>query len=702
MRLLVPLVAALSLVPALAGGGFPERQYLCIVNGIDDFTKDFPPPGRDDPRMVCSGTIHYTLRTPTIDLLVEVEAALDQAEVSGYPVFLTFDDWNFPPPEWKHDPAITEWTDWNGTLCGGRDIEWATDNPQNPPPNFESAAFRALLGPRLDAVFGAIAGRVRGWEAAGEDYLFAGVALGWESGYYTEFDGPAPFRTGFAALTSRGIGDADITAGAAARGVTYWEEFDARMYDVVHDYVAWICERATSAGIPRERVYTHFAGVPDDWTPPDPAIRDGRQLPFSLAGNPRARPGHTATPEWIDLERLATEAAARGTPDWGAPEWEATSQRTSRAAMLRYLSRLYLNGAAVTNNWGGWWGPLNPYRVDGTPGEQGMKDWLAGGDLPAVGVRAGGSPLLGPVDYADSWTEGVNGRTADGTFPVTGAALDVEIVAGNPPRAWSEAKWSLRKDGNLFWTPTSPDPGGNWAGSRTGVTETGGAVDFGIEYGLRDDFVVQTDAVQTDGHVALTIAGARDTAERSDGLTVRFREAGAPVEVGVYNADVGERDTGLRPGLARDAFHNYAVRFRTSAKELWIYANGRRLGTVDLSSFAGGAFANVPLSGAAVTVGASLVFGNRVWTDNFQVGPPCPPAPAVEHLLLRRAGDDVRLDWRTDPATAYRWRVVGLSGPSLSQRTVLDSPFDKRWNDAGAALQPGIRFYRVEAANDCP
>lgn len=698
----LPVIIMVAMGVQTASGSADSPQYLCVVDGIDDATKDFSPPAPTDARMACLATIHYTLRTPTDTLLDEIEAALNRAETSGYPVFLTFDDWNFPPPEWKDNPMITEWTDWNGTLCTGRDIEWASDNPQNPPPNVASPTFRALLAPRLDAAFAAIAGRARAWDAAGKGYLFAGVALGWESGYYTDFDAPDPLRTGFAALTSRGFDDESIASGAAARGVTYWEEFDARMAELVHDYIAWFCRRAVRAGIPREAVFTHFTGVPDDWTPPAPEARDGRLLPFSLAGNPWAHPGHTATVEWIDLERLATEAAERGTPDWAASEWEATSQTSSRRAMLQYLSRLYHFGARVTVNWGGWWGPWNPYRVDGTPGEQGMKDWLAGEDAPGVGVRAGRSALLGPVDYADGWTEGINGRVADGTFPVVGPALDVETIGQNPARRWSDARWSLRKDVNVFWTASSPDPRGNWSGSRTGMTETGGSVDFGIEYGLRDDFVVQVDAVQTDDAIALTSAGVRDTTERADGITVRFRAVGAPIEVGLYSAEIGEHDTGFRPALRRDLFHNVAVRFRVMARELWIYANGSRLGIVDLETFSGGAFAGVPLSGAAVTVSGSTVLGDRVWTDNFQVGAPCPEPEAISRLELRRSGDDILLDWRTDPGVAHGWQVVERTGPGLSQRTPLATTSEKRWTDAGAASMPGIRYYGVEGVNDCP
>lgn len=99
--------------------------------------------------MACTGTIHQTLRTPQANLVAEVEAALNATEISGYPVFLTFDDWNFPPPGWAADPTITEWTDWSGTL---------------------------LVGPKLDAVFGAIGGRARTWESQGRGYLFADIA----------------------------------------------------------------------------------------------------------------------------------------------------------------------------------------------------------------------------------------------------------------------------------------------------------------------------------------------------------------------------------------------------------------------------------------------------------------------------------------------------------------------------------------------
>ena len=57
MRALWIVAIGLLALPATAGEGFPERQYLCIVDGFDGFTDDFPPPDPGDQRMACSGTM---------------------------------------------------------------------------------------------------------------------------------------------------------------------------------------------------------------------------------------------------------------------------------------------------------------------------------------------------------------------------------------------------------------------------------------------------------------------------------------------------------------------------------------------------------------------------------------------------------------------------------------------------------------------
>ena len=331
-----------------------------------------------------------------------------------------------------------------------------------------------------------------------------------------------------------------------------------------------------------------------------------------------------------------------------------------------------------------------------------MQAWLAGETLLGVGVPVTNSTVAGPLDYSDTFTEGINGRVADGRFPLTGAALDVESTYGHPPRAWTGAKWSLRKDGNLFWTTASPDPQGSWAGSREGVTETGGSVDFGIEYGLRSDFVLQADAVQSDGRIALTTAAVRDTTEDARGLSVFFRSAGRAIEVGLYNRTIGERDTGFRPALAAGSWHNYAVRFDLARRLVTVYADGARLGTLDLATFAGGAFAGLDPSNGAVSVGVRHVRGDRSWTTTW------PSGHRVRCPRRRRTASASPARGATCCSTGVVSRGSRSSGASmscrarLSERTPLADTADRRERLAGAATaEGGTRFFAVAARSDC-
>ena len=65
-------------------------------------------------------------------------------------------------------------------------------------------------------------------------------------------------------------------------------------------------------------------------------------------------------------------------------------------------------------------------------------------------------------------------------------------------------------------------------------------------------------------------------------------------------------------------WHNYAVRFDSTNKLIELYVDEASLGIVNLNTFAGGIYAN--FSNATVGAGGSPASGDRVWTDNFQVG----------------------------------------------------------------------------------
>jgi hypothetical protein len=266
----------------------------------------------------------------------------------------------------------------------------------------------------------------------------------------------------------------------------------------------------------------------------------------------------------------------------------------------------------------------------------------------AESVPVGSSSLIDTLDYSDTFTayefggledrDGLNGfnlgavdNPADG---VPGEGLAVENCHGNPARAWSDWKFSISKDANPI-NGASVYPGGSGGGSATGMTQTGGSwSDWGIDYGLRRRFVVQYDAVQVHDRVDISIGSVRDNIFVNDGLSVFFRPTGgAPCEIGIFSLGAGgEHDSGAASGVSAMTWHNYAVMYDLDARTIEPFIDEASRGVIDLNTFAGGDFASLNLTNAAVNVG--FYDGpDRFWTDNFQIGGWVPEPCTVAMLL---------------------------------------------------------------------
>jgi hypothetical protein len=244
-----------------------------------------------------------------------------------------------------------------------------------------------------------------------------------------------------------------------------------------------------------------------------------------------------------------------------------------------------------------------------------------------------GPELIGQVDYSDTWT--ANSPTRSGSYLILQdpTALQVEQRHGNPPRSWVFSRPTALTTWPYDNSPV-PWPGHEVFGSKSGFTEAGIAAElyFGIEYGLRDDFVVQFDAVQTDDRVNITIGDAPATIYGDRQLSVFFRTPGREFpQVGLHTKALGEIDTGIRSGVPEAwRWHNYAARFNLREKRITVWVDRRLLGEVDLtlvphsSDTANRAnWSNLRLSNRFVTVGAyRLKEPSRTWTDNFRVGSP--------------------------------------------------------------------------------
>ncbi len=282
------------------------------------------------------------------------------------------------------------------------------------------------------------------------------------------------------------------------------------------------------------------------------------------------------------------------------------------------------------------------------------------------GVTVGGSSLIGQLDYSDTFT----GTADGGTVPdrVYGglrsqAAYMVENTYGNAPVQFTQARTdagsnpprpnqSFAADSGAMpgLNPgTIGYPGTSGAGSSTGFMQSGGALDYGIPYGLRDEYVVQVDAAQPPDRVDISSGPVAGNIFGAGNITVFFRGpqwAGDPTHgnnISIFSQIGGvNRDTPIRgqegyetfgtnlSDIAR-AWHNYAVRFDTTDQEIEIFLDEVSLGVIDLNTFAGGTYAGL-LSNGTVSVGGTA--GDRIWTDNFQVGAPVPEPGALALAAL--------------------------------------------------------------------
>jgi len=384
-------------LPMRASAGGKEPTCLIILGQPSDISRDYPVQPAGSRRTVGFGITLYTLLTPATILRKQVTDALDQAEATGYPVLIHADDWNYTPTEWT-DPEMIEWSAFptpgsrTGPVVRRRWLNWGTWMALGPPPNYESPGFRAYVLQRLGACVAApIAERLRRWRREGRAHLFAGLVVGWESGYYTAssvdlkdrpkagaelFGDDERVDSGFAALTARGYSAARLERETAAAGRSRAEQMRALMAGVVRDYAAWCCGVARRAGLPRDSIYTHCTpSITRAEMAAGPV--DGRLLPLETAANGASRVGYTMTAPWHDFPRVTAGIRRMRRSVWGAVEVEFTDENRSEPAALAYLNRLEEAGARLICVYGWWERSDHIFGVRGTGAATAMGRWLA-------------------------------------------------------------------------------------------------------------------------------------------------------------------------------------------------------------------------------------------------------------------------------------------------------------------------------------
>jgi len=266
----------------------------------------------------------------------------------------------------------------------------------------------------------------------------------------------------------------------------------------------------------------------------------------------------------------------------------------------------------------------------------------------AAGVMVGNSSLIAALDYSDTFTQsaqgGVNPNRPDTAAIQALPAYVIEQTYGNPSvsfvtSATPHGNFSFASD-TAGLVPGAPAyPGTSGAGSATGITQTGGGVDYAIAYGLRTRYTVQVDAVQVGDRIDISSGGGPGIFGVNS-LSIFFRGDGsgnASLFNGAADVPIQSVIPAFNTGITgAGQWNNYAATFDTSARTVELFVNQLSLGVIDLNTFNGGTHAN--FSNAFVGAGAGLAAGeNRTWTDNFQVGAPI-PEPAGAALALSALG----------------------------------------------------------------
>jgi hypothetical protein len=277
------------------------------------------------------------------------------------------------------DPANVEWLDWDGTPNTGLYLNWGEVWKLAPQPCFNSSAMLKEARRLAGTVIGpAIADQVAKLREAGQEALFAGVILGWETAIGQDFE--TRRQLGYCALTNLGFSK------GAPPG-----DMDRALASVVRNWIGTWTKSLAEAGIASTRIYSHIALA--------------SHTPLAVAFGEAHRPGFTTYPNPQIFAAVKAALEANGNPPWASAEGtnvdiDAAPPAIPQEGMEDYLARMFNHGAMVTNLFGWGIGPKEMVFRRATESDQALaayRKFLRGARLEekplAESYRTGPSAL---------------------------------------------------------------------------------------------------------------------------------------------------------------------------------------------------------------------------------------------------------------------------------------------------------------------
>lgn len=249
------------------------------------------------------------------------------------------------------DHANVEWLDWSGTPNTGQYLNWGGGPwklaPQaclNSPAMVKEARRLAggVIGP-------AIAEGLANLRSTGDEALFAGVIVGWETAIGRDFDTGRDL--GYCALTNLGF-----TANSSPADI------DGALESVVQNWIETWSSSLADAGVPSDRIYSHIAFAPKrqfnaHGSASGSYARSVLFTPPQVAFGATHHAGFSTYPDGDRFREIYEALTSHGNPHWASSEganvdinvWPyAIPQQT----MENYLARMFNHGATLTNVFG--------------------------------------------------------------------------------------------------------------------------------------------------------------------------------------------------------------------------------------------------------------------------------------------------------------------------------------------------------------
>jgi hypothetical protein len=252
---------------------------------------------------------------------------------------------------WRN-PANVEWLDWKGTPNTGQYLNWGGEPwklaPQaclNSPAMIKEA--RRLAG---EVIGPAIAAQLAKLRQTGDEALFAGTIVGWETAIGRDF---ATGRDlGYCALPNLGFSEKSPPP-----------DIDRALESVMQNWIETWSRSLVDAGVPSHQVYSHIAFSSKKQF--DDAHGSGGgsysssvlHTPPAIALGETHRPGFSTYPDADIFREIYDALKAEGNPRWASAEGanvgiQAGPPTIPEEGMEDYLARMFNHGATLTNVFG--------------------------------------------------------------------------------------------------------------------------------------------------------------------------------------------------------------------------------------------------------------------------------------------------------------------------------------------------------------